>query len=285
MPPCYLQHRRVYTNHLNPDTNYDFAGALGRQVVAVVSATGSTTDELIRRAHRVSATPAARELDLLMATGELASAALMAMAVRELGVPASALPGWQAGIHTHGPYGVARARAVRPDQLLQRLCRPEVVVVAGCQGVDRDGDVTTLGRGGSDATAVLLAAALGAPHCEIYTDVDGVCVADPRVVPGARRLAVVSYPDLIRIAEAGAAVMQLRAARMARDFGVPLHVRSSFHDEGGTWVRARPARKPTGPCCASRTGGWNPWAPARHRSPCSTAGRPDPSWMSRYGWR
>jgi aspartate kinase len=208
----------------------------GHQVVGVVSAMASTTDNLIQLARDILAKPPARELDLITSTGEVFSAALTAMAVRALGTPALALTGGQAGIHTDDTFGAARVLNVCPGRITKFLDKGGIVVVTGFQGVGSWGDVTTLGRGGSDATAVLLAAALGTETCEILTDVDGVHAVDPRLVPNARKLSQVSYLDMLRMAEAGAKVLQLCAVQLARDLGVPLHVRSSFTNVEGTRI-------------------------------------------------
>jgi aspartate kinase len=209
----------------------------GVQVVAVLSATGGSTDELVRRAHEVSARPAARELDALLATGEAVSCALAAMAVAELGVPAVSLSGGQAGLRTDSAHGAARPRGVAPLRVLAALERGAVAVVTGYQGVAPNGDVTTLGRGGSDASAIVLAAALGLSECDIYTDVTGVFTADPRLVPAARRLASITHDEMLALADAGAKVLQPRAVELAAEHGVDVHVRSSFGTGRGTWVR------------------------------------------------
>jgi aspartate kinase len=209
----------------------------GSEVVVVVSAMGKTTDDLIRLANDVSAAPAARELDMLLTAGERITMSLLCMALIDLGVPAVSFTGSQAGIVTDTTHGKAMILEVRAHRLTEALAAGNVVVVAGFQGVSTAFDVTTLGRGGSDTTAVALAAALGADACEIYTDVSGVYTADPRVVPDARRLAEVSYDEMLDMAATGGKVLALRSVEFARNYKVPVHVRSSFTWEPGTWVR------------------------------------------------
>jgi aspartate kinase len=203
----------------------------------VVSAMGDTTDELTAMAHQLTPMPSARELDLLLTAGERIAMSLLAIAVNAAGLAAASYTGSQAGIITDTRHGRARITDIRPGRIREALDRGAVVIVAGFQGVSTAADVTTLGRGGSDTTAVALAAALGAEACEIYTDVAGVFTADPRVVPEARKLHAVSYEEMLEMAAAGARVLQLRAVEYARGSGVMLHVRSSFTDEAGTWVR------------------------------------------------
>ncbi|HTI24627.1 MAG TPA: aspartate kinase [Kutzneria sp.] len=212
----------------------------GHDVVVVASAMGGTTDELIDLAHQVCvAPPSARELDMLLTSGERIANALLAMALTDLGCPACSLSGEQAGVLTTSVHGRARIVDVLPERVRAELDRGRVVVVAGFQGVDPDSsDVTTLGRGGSDTTAVAMAAALGADVCEIYTDVDGVCTADPRIVPEARLLAQVSYEDMVELASSGARVLMPRSVGYARRHGVPMHIRSSFTSARGTTVLA-----------------------------------------------
>jgi len=210
----------------------------GNDVVVVVSAMGRTTDDLIALATHVSSQPGGREMDMLLTAGERISMALLAMAIRDLGVEAASLTGSQAGILTDSVHGGAKITAIRGDRVRTYLDDGLVVIVAGFQGVDPESkDVTTLGRGGSDATAVALAAALEADVCEIYTDVDGVFTADPRLVGTARKLAEVSYEDMLELAGAGAGVLMARSVEFARRFGIPVHVRSSFHDGPGTWIK------------------------------------------------
>jgi aspartate kinase len=208
----------------------------GARVVAVLSARGKTTDELVAMAHEVSERPHPREMDMLLSTGERISCALAAMVINDLGHEAISLTGSQAGIVTDTSHTRARILDVRADRIKKALDENKVVLVAGFQGVSTAADVTTLGRGGSDTTAVALAAALGADVCEIYTDVSGVYSADPRIVPGARKLRVVSFEEMLEMAASGARVLQLRSVEYARNHGVRIHCRSSFLDEPGTFV-------------------------------------------------
>ena len=214
----------------------------GNRVVAVLSAMGATTDELLSLAHQVSARPDPRELDMLISVGERISCALAAMAINDLGHRAVSLTGSQAGIVTDTKHGKAKIVDVRARRIHESLDRDEIVLVAGFQGVSTEQDVTTLGRGGSDTTAVALAAALGADRCEIYTDVEGVFTADPRIVPNARKLHAVSYEEMLEMAASGAKVLQLRCVEFARNHGVTLHVRSTFADVEGTWIGEEDAR-------------------------------------------
>ena len=208
----------------------------GYQVVAVLSARGKETDRLIEAAQEVSENPDPREMDMLLSTGERVSCALAAMAINDLGHRAISLTGSQAGIVTDTSHTKARILDVRADRISDALQEDNIVLVAGFQGVSTDRDVTTLGRGGSDTTAVALAAALGAPECEIYTDVPGVFTADPRIVPDARKLAVVSSEEMLEMSASGAGVLQLRSVEYARNHGVRIHCRSSFEDGPGTVV-------------------------------------------------
>jgi aspartate kinase len=208
----------------------------GARVIGVISAMGQTTDELISLAHQVSASPDPRELDMLLTVGERISCALVAMAINDLGREAVSLTGSQAGIVTDTVHGKAKIVEVRARRIHQSLDRDRIVLVAGFQGISRDLDLTTLGRGGTDTTAVALAAALGAEVCEIYTDVEGVFTADPRLVSDARKLHAVSYEEMLEMAAAGAKVLQLRSVELARNHGVRVHVRTSLGDEPGTWV-------------------------------------------------
>ncbi|MDA8392003.1 MAG: aspartate kinase [Actinomycetota bacterium] len=208
----------------------------GHELVVVVSAMGRTTDELIRLANDVSKVLPGRELDMLLTAGERISMALLCMALAELGVPASSFTGSQAGIVTDGTHTRAKIVEIHGDRVRSALAAGRVAVVAGFQGVSTEREVTTLGRGGSDTTAVALAAALGAPSCEIYTDVSGVFSADPRLVPDARRLKQVSFDEMLEIAATGGRVLALRSVEFARRHHVPLHVRSSFTWEPGTWI-------------------------------------------------
>ena len=208
----------------------------GGAVCVVVSAMGDTTDELLGLAAQVSDRPHPREQDMLLTAGERISIALLSMAINDLGRDAVSFTGSQAGIVTDTAHGKARIVELRARRVQEALDAGRVVIVAGFQGVSTDLDVTTLGRGGSDTTAVALAAALGAEACEIYTDVDGVFTADPRIVPGARKLHAVSYEEMLELAAAGARVLVLRSVEYARNHGVPIHVRSSFTEAEGTWV-------------------------------------------------
>src|SRR5829696_6797076 len=208
----------------------------GQNVVAVLSARGKTTDELIQMAEEVSTTPDAREMDMLLSTGERMSCALCAMAINDLGHRAISLTGSQAGIVTDTSHTKARILDVRADRIRAALDEGQIVLVAGFQGVSTARDVTTLGRGGSDTTAVALAAAIDAEVCEIYTDVAGVFSADPRIVPDARKLSVVSFEEMLEMAASGARVLQLRSVEYARNHGVRIHCRSSFTEEPGTFV-------------------------------------------------
>ncbi len=209
----------------------------GHQVVVVVSAMGDTTDELIDLANQVSPMPHGRELDMLLTAGERISMALLAMAIGNLGHEAQSFTGSQAGVITDSKHGAARIIDVTPGRIQEALKEGAIAIVAGFQGISQDTkDITTLGRGGSDTTAVALAAALEADVCEIYTDVDGVFTADPRVVPTARKLKTVTYEEMLELAASGAKVLHLRCVEYARRFDLPIHVRSSFSNNEGTWV-------------------------------------------------
>jgi aspartate kinase len=208
----------------------------GRGVVGVLSAMGDTTDELIRLANEVSENPEPREYDMLVSVGERISNALCAMAIHDLGHEAISLTGSQAGIVTDTSHTRAKIVDIRAQRIHDALDDGKIVLVAGFQGVSTTHDVTTLGRGGSDATAVALAAALGADACEVYTDVEGVFTADPRLVPGALKLPKVTYEEMLEMAATGARVMMARSIEIARSYGVELHVRSSFGDGAGTWI-------------------------------------------------
>ncbi|MBA3327817.1 MAG: aspartate kinase [Solirubrobacterales bacterium] len=208
----------------------------GNRVVAVLSARGRTTDFLIAEAQEISPNPDPREMDMLLSTGERQSCALCAMAINDLGHRAISLTGSQAGIVTDTSHTKARIVEVRADRIHDALDEDSIVLVAGFQGVSTTKDVTTLGRGGSDTTAVALAAAIGADICEIYTDVAGVFSADPRIVPGARKLPVVSFEEMLEMSASGAGVLQLRSVEYARNHGVRIHCRSSFEDGPGTVV-------------------------------------------------
>ena len=210
----------------------------GNEVVVVISAMGDTTDELMDLALKVSPHPRARELDMLLTAGERMSAALLAMAINDLGANARSFTGSQAGVITTGTHGDARIIDITPGRIVSALDDGDIVIVAGFQGVSQTTkDVTTLGRGASDTTAVALAAALHASHCEIYSDVDGVFTADPRIVPGARRIPEICYEDMLEMAANGAKILHLRCVEYARRENVAVHVRSSFSDRPGTWVK------------------------------------------------
>ena len=209
----------------------------GQQVVVVVSAMGDTTDELIELANQVSPMPNPRELDMLLTAGERISMAVLAMAIGNLGFEARSFTGSQAGIITTSAHGRARVIDVTPGRIQEALKDGAIAIVAGFQGISQDTkDVTTLGRGGSDTTAVALAAALEADVCEIYTDVDGVFTADPRIVPTAKKLKSVTYDEMLELAASGAKVLHLRCVEYARRYELPIHVRSSFSNLEGTWV-------------------------------------------------
>jgi aspartate kinase len=210
----------------------------GARVLVVVSARGHTTDELIDLAKEITERPPAREMDMLLSTGEQVSVALMAMAIQSLGVPAISFTGAQIGLVTDSFHTKARIRNINTERMAQALDSGKIVIVAGFQGVDEDYNITTLGRGGSDTTAVALAAVLGADACEIYTDVDGVYTTDPRVVPEARKVDRISYDEMLELASLGAGVMHSRSIEFAKKYGVPIHVRSSFSDAEGTWIVA-----------------------------------------------
>ena len=211
--------------------------AAGNRVVVVVSAMGSTTDDLVAMAQAVNDDPPQRELDMLLTSGERISMSLLAIALADRGVAARSFTGSQAGIITDAVHGKARIVDITPGRVREALDAGDVVIVAGFQGVSQDTkDVTTLGRGGSDTTAVALAAALDADVCEIYTDVEGVFTADPRLVPTAEKLGVVSYEEMLELAAQGAKVLQVRSVEFGRNHGVRIHVRSSFSHSDGTWV-------------------------------------------------
>jgi aspartate kinase len=209
----------------------------GNHVVVVVSAMGDTTDELIDLANQVSPTPAGRELDMLLTAGERISMALLAMAIGTLGYDARSFTGSQAGVITDGAHGKAKIIDVTPGRIEQAIEAGAIAIVAGFQGVSQGSkDITTLGRGGSDTTAVALAAALGADVCEIYSDVDGVFTADPRIVPAARKRNQISYEEMLEMAACGAKILHLRCVEYARRYDMPIHVRSSFSQQDGTWI-------------------------------------------------
>jgi aspartate kinase len=236
------------TSVADPDKIKDVARRLvdarkqGNRVVAVLSAMGDSTDALVRLAYEVSPRPKPRELDMLISVGERISCALAAMAIHDLGAEAISLTGSQAGIVTDTVHGRAKIVDVRARRIHEALDQDRIVLVAGFQGVSTAYDITTLGRGGSDTTAVALAAALGAEVCEIYTDVDGVFTADPRLVPEARKLHAVSYEEMLELASSGAKVLQVRSVEVARNHSVKLHVRSTFTAADGTWIREEDER-------------------------------------------
>ena len=210
--------------------------AAGDDVIVVVSAMAGETNRLLELAGAVSAQPDPRETDVLLATGEQASVALLAMALQDLQVPAQSFLGHQIRISTDSVFGKARIKSIDADNMRQVVKDGRVAVVAGFQGVDEDSNITTLGRGGSDTSAVAVAAAVKADVCEIYTDVDGVYTTDPRICPNARKLARVSFDEMLELASLGAKVLQIRSVEFAKRYNVPVHVRSSFSDESGTWV-------------------------------------------------
>jgi len=217
----------------------------GNQVAAVVSAMGQSTDELVDLAGEVSDNSYPREMDMLLTAGERISMALLAMAIQDLGVPALSLTGSQAGILTTANHGQAEIIGIRADRVRDGLDHGRIVIVAGFQGFSPDSrDITTLGRGGSDATAVALAAALGADVCEIYTDVDGVFTADPRLIPDATMLPEISFAEMLELAGAGTGVLMARSVEFGRRYQIPIHVRSSFHEREGTWVKETTMEEP-----------------------------------------
>jgi aspartate kinase len=209
----------------------------GDQVVVVISAMGDTTDKLISLAHQVTSQPDERELDVLLSTGEIVSSTLLAMAIKSLGYKAISLSGGQAGIQTDATYSQARIRAITPQRILRELEKDNIVIVAGFQGITEEMNVTTLGRGGSDTTAVALAAGLGAEICHIYTDVEGVYTADPRLVPQARKLEEIDYEEMMELASYGAKVMHPRAIEIGKLYNIPILVASSFTNSPGTVIR------------------------------------------------
>ncbi len=210
----------------------------GHDVCVVVSAMGDSTDELLDLAEQVSPVPPGRELDMLLTAGERISMALLAMAIANLGQKARSFTGSQAGVITDSTHGRAKIIDVTPGRIVQALDAGDIAIVAGFQGVSMDTkDITTLGRGGSDTTAVALAAALDAEVCEIYTDVDGIFTADPRIVPRARRIPQVTYEEMLEMCASGAKILHLRCVEYARRYAIPIHVRSSFSQKTGTWVK------------------------------------------------
>ena len=209
----------------------------GHDVCVVVSAMGDTTDELLDLAEQISPLPAGRELDMLLTAGERISMALLAMAISNLGQTARSFTGSQAGVITDSSHGRAKIIDVTPGRIVNALSSGDIAIVAGFQGVSMDTkDITTLGRGGSDTTAVALAAALSAEVCEIYTDVDGIFTADPRIVAKASRIPRTSYEEMLELCASGAKILHLRCVEYARRYAMPIHVRSSFSEQSGTWV-------------------------------------------------
>jgi aspartate kinase len=210
----------------------------GNDMVVVLSAMAGQTDSLLRLAREMTDEPDPRELDVLLATGEQASVALFAMAIKSMGYPARSLLGFQVAIHTDRLFGKARIHDIETERIKRELEKKRIVTVAGFQGLDRKGNITTLGRGGSDTTAVALAAALKADICEIFTDVNGVYTTDPNICPKARRMERISYDEMLEMASLGAKVLEIRSVEFAKKFGVPIHVRSTFTKERGTMVVA-----------------------------------------------
>ena len=209
----------------------------GNEVVVVVSAQGDTTDDFIAKAAELNARPSKREMDVLLSAGEQISMSLLAMTIQTLGCTAISLTGWQAGIQTDINYSEARIRKVKPERVRSELDRGRIVIIAGFQGINKQDDITTLGRGGSDTTAVAIAASLGADLCQIYTDVDGVYTADPRIVPNARKLTEITYDEMLELASLGAQVLHNRSVEMAKKYNVDLEVVSSFTRNPGTKVK------------------------------------------------
>lgn len=209
----------------------------GNGVVVAVSAQGDTTDDLIEKAQEINPKASKREMDMLLSTGEQISIALLAMAIEKLGYPVVSLTGWQAGVKTDSNYGTARIHRIDTERILNELDKKRIVIVAGFQGINKYDDITTLGRGGSDTSAVALAAALHADICEIYTDVDGVYTTDPRIVPNARKLNEISYDEMLELASLGANVLHNRSVEMAKKYNVKLAVKSSLNKVEGTYVK------------------------------------------------
>ncbi len=209
----------------------------GNEVVVVVSAMGHTTDELIELMHKVTDNPDPREYDMLVSTGEQISAALVAMALQDIGCPAISLTGGQAGIITEDIYKKARIMHIKLDRIKKELEEGKVVIITGFQGIDSKGDIITIGRGGSDTSAVAIAAALGAKVCDIYSDVEGVYTADPRIVSDARKLKSITYDEMLELASLGTQVLHPRSVECAKIYGITIHLRSSFTDEEGTLIR------------------------------------------------
>ena len=211
--------------------------AAGNNVIVVLSAQGKTTDGLIAKAHEINEEPSKREMDMLLACGEQMSVALCAMALEKMGLPVVSLTGWQIGLHTDSNYGDARIRKITGERIQRELDQRKIILVAGFQGINKYDDVTTLGRGGSDTTAVAIAAAMQADLCQIFTDVDGVYTADPRKVEGAKKLQEITYDEMLELASCGAKVLHNRSVEMAKRYGVDLEVLSSFEKKPGTKVK------------------------------------------------
>lgn len=209
----------------------------GNSVVVVLSAQGDTTDDLLEKAAELTSEPSKRELDMLLATGEQQSIALMGMCLDSMGLPVTSLTGWQAGMYTDSVYGLARIRRINPERIRRELDQRRIVLVAGFQGVTKYDDITTLGRGGSDATAVAIAAAIHADRCQIFTDVEGVYTTDPRKVPAARKLEEITYDEMLELASMGAQVLMNRSVQLAKRYGVELEVLSSLKRVSGTRVK------------------------------------------------
>jgi len=209
----------------------------GHDVVVVLSAQGDTTDELIEKANEINPDPSRREMDVLLSTGEQISIALMAMALEKIGLPVVSLTGWQLGMQTNSEYGSARIKAVSGERIKTELDRRRIVLAAGFQGINKFDDITTLGRGGSDTTAVAIAAALNADLCQIFTDVEGVFTSDPRKIPGAKKLDEITYDEMLELASLGAQVLHNRSVEMAKRYGVNMEVLSSFEKKPGTKVK------------------------------------------------
>ena len=208
----------------------------GNDVVVIVSAMSGETSRLLKLAHEVVAVPEAREMDVIASTGEQVTSALLSLAIQSEGGQARSLLGHQVKILTDGAFTKARIKTIEGSKIFSTLKKGQIAVVAGFQGVDENGDITTLGRGGSDTTAVAVAAAIGADACEIYTDVDGVYTTDPNVCPSAKKISKISYEEMLELASLGAKVLQIRSVEIAMKYGVPIHVLSSFNDSSGTWV-------------------------------------------------
>lgn len=209
----------------------------GNEVVVVLSAQGDTTDDLIDKAHEINPNPSKREMDMLLTVGEQISVSLMAMQLEKMRLPVVSLTGWQIGLHTNSAYGAARIKTIATERIRQELDKSRIVIVCGFQGINKFDDVTTLGRGGSDTTAVAIAAVLNADKCQIYTDVDGVYTADPRKVPGAKKLNAITYDEMLELASLGNQVLHNRSVEMAKRYSVDLEVLSSYERKPGTKVK------------------------------------------------